>query len=104
MWDRGQQLARCGACYPTRVTARIVRRGPATIVRGIARRAGIPGRTYPHLLRHSCITNALESGASLRKVQDLARHAEPRTTMQYDRNRSNLDDHAVHSLVAFLSS
>ena len=37
-------------------------------------------------------------GASL-KVTDLARHSEPRTTMRYDRNRTQLHDHAVHALV-----
>ena len=78
------------------------RQGLSGLTATLGRRAGIDTRVYPHLLRHSCITNALESGASLRKVQDLARHAEPRTTMRYDRNRTNLDDHAVHSLVAFL--
>ncbi|MET3963095.1 integrase/recombinase XerD [Marmoricola sp. OAE513] len=80
------------------------RQGLGTIVNTLGRRAGIKGLVVrPHLLRHSCITNALESGASIRKVQDLARHAEPRTTMRYDRNRTNLDDHAVHSLVAFIA-
>lgn len=78
------------------------RQGLRTITRTLGRRAGIASPLTPHLLRHSCITNALESGASLRKVQDLARHAEPRTTMRYDRNRTSLDDHAIHSLVAFI--
>ncbi len=81
----------------------LCRRGTYRIVGYLARQAGIPARVTPHLLRHSSITNALESGASLRKVQDLARHSDPRTTMHYDRNRTSLDDHAVHSLVAFLS-
>lgn len=82
----------------------LTRQGLATLVNTLGRRAGISGIVVrPHLLRHSCITNALESGASLRKVQDLARHADPKTTMSYDRNRTNLDDHAVHSLVAFIS-
>lgn len=79
------------------------RRGVYRLVGYLARDAGIKMRVTPHLLRHSAITNALESGASLRKVQDLARHSDPRTTMHYDRNRTSLDDHAVHSLVAFLS-
>ena len=73
------------------------------MVGAIARQAGIGTRVTPHLLRHSSITNALEAGASLRKVQDLARHSDPRTTMHYDRNRTSLDDHAVHSLVAFIA-
>jgi len=66
--------------------------------------AGITQIVHPHLLRASCITNALDSGASLAKVQDLARHADPQTTMGYDRDRTNLDDHAVHSLVSYLAS
>lgn len=83
--------------------APLSRQGLRTITRTLGKRAHIPVPLTPHLLRHSCITNALESGASLRKVQDLARHAEPRTTMRYDRNRTNLDDHAIHSLVAYIS-
>jgi integrase/recombinase XerD len=82
----------------------LTRQGLGTLVSTLGRRAGVASPVVrPHLLRHSCITNALESGASIRKVQDLARHAEPRTTMRYDRNRTNLDDHAVHSLVAFIA-
>ncbi len=78
------------------------RSGLNTIVATIGRRAGIEHRISPHMLRHSAITNALEAGASLRKVMDLARHSEPRTTMRYDRNRTQLDDHAVHALVSFI--
>ncbi|MDO9378650.1 MAG: tyrosine-type recombinase/integrase [Nocardioidaceae bacterium] len=78
------------------------RQGLNTLVATMSKRAGIESKVTSHVLRHSSITNALESGASLRKVQDLARHTEPRTTMRYDRNRTNLDDHAVHSLVAFV--
>ena len=78
------------------------RSGLNTIVATIGRRAGIEHRISSHVLRHSAITNALEAGASLRKVMDLARHSEPRTTMRYDRNRTQLDDHAVHALVSFI--
>lgn len=39
----------------------------------------------------------------LRDVQYLARHADPRTTMSYDRARGNLDRHAVHVLTAFVA-
>lgn len=81
----------------------LTRQGLGTITNTLGRRAGIKGVVRPHLLRHSCITNPLEAGAPLRKVMDLARHTEPRTTMRYDRNRTNLDDHAVHTLVAFLA-
>lgn len=81
----------------------LTRQGLNTIVNTVAKRAGVSERITSHVLRHSAITNALESGASLRKVMDLARHTEPRTTMRYDRNRTSLDDHAVHALAAFLA-
>ena len=35
----------------------------------------------------------LGAGVSLRDVQIAARHADPRTTMRYDRARKNLDRH-----------
>lgn len=81
----------------------LTRQGLNTLIKTLAKRAGITEQVTSHVLRHSAITNALESGASLRKVMNLARHTEPRTTMRYDRNRTNLYDHAVHSLVAFLA-
>jgi len=35
----------------------------------------------------------LDAGVDLRDVQIAARHADPRTTMRYDRARNNLDRH-----------
>ena len=40
----------------------------------------------------------------LRDVQIAARHADPRTTMRYDRARKTLDRHPNHILVAFMAS
>jgi hypothetical protein len=34
----------------------------------------------------------------LRKAQDLAHHADPRTTRLYDKRRGELDDHAAYVL------
>ena len=65
------------------------------MVRRIARRAGIGKRVGPHTLRHAFITAALEAGWSLRDVQEAASHADPRTTMRYDRARTSLDRHAT---------
>ena len=53
------------------------------------------------LARHG---NALDSGASLRKVQDLAGHIDISNTLRYDRERTSHDDHAAHSLIAYLNS
>ena len=50
-------------------------------------------RMHPHMLRHTFVTTMLDAGVSLRDVQIAARHADPRTTMRYDRARKNLDRH-----------
>jgi integrase/recombinase XerD len=72
-------------------------------VKALAKRAGIRKRISPHSLRHSMVTNALDAGVPLRDVQVAARHSDPRTTSRYDRNRHNLDRHAVHTLSAYLA-
>jgi len=46
-------------------------------------------------LRHAFITDALDAGVPLRDVQEAASHADPRTTMRYDRARGSLDRHAT---------
>jgi len=58
----------------------------------------------PHTLRHAFITVALDAGAPLRDVQEAASHADPRTTMRYDRARTNLDRHPNYILAAYMSS
>jgi integrase/recombinase XerD len=40
----------------------------------------------------------------LRDVQIAARHADPRTTMRYDRGRTNPDRHPNYILAAYMSS
>jgi integrase/recombinase XerD len=57
----------------------------------------------PHNLRHTAVTNARNAGVPLRDVQIAARHADPRTTVGYDRARENLDRHAIHALTAYLA-
>jgi integrase/recombinase XerD len=57
----------------------------------------------PHTLRHAFITAALDAGVSLRDVQEAASHADPRTTMRYDRARGSLDRHATYMVVAYVA-
>ncbi len=52
-------------------------------------------RVTPHGLRHSFVTLALKGGATLTKVQEAARHADPKTTMRYAHDQNSLDDNAV---------
>ena len=42
-------------------------------------------------------------GAPLRDVQEAASHADPRTTMRYDRARGSLDRHATYIVAAYIA-
>jgi site-specific recombinase XerD len=79
------------------------RHAAARIVRRVARRAEISKKIGPHSLRHSFITAALDAGVPLRDVQDAASHADPRTTMRYDRGRQSLDRHPTYVVAAFVA-
>jgi integrase len=59
-------------------------------------------RMHPHMLR-SYVTTLLDAGVDLRDVQIAARHADRRTTMRYDRARTNLDRHPNY-LAAYMAS
>jgi integrase/recombinase XerD len=61
-------------------------------------------RAHPHMLRHTFVTTMLDVGIDLRDVQIAARHADPRTTMRYDRARNNLDRHPNYILAAYMAS
>jgi len=61
-----------------------------------SRRAGIQQH-------RAFITVALEAGVPLRDVQEAASHADPRTTMRYDRARTSLDRHATYIVAAYVA-
>jgi len=70
----------------------------------LAETAGIRmPRMHPHMLR-TFVTTMLDAGVSLRDVQIAARHADPRTTMRYDRARKTLDRHPNYILAAYMAS
>jgi site-specific recombinase XerD len=74
-------------------------------LRHLAEAAGVPiTKPHPHMLRHTYVTTMLDAGVDLRDVQIVARHADPRTTMRYDRARKNLDRHPNYILAAYMAS
>ncbi|HLK78285.1 MAG TPA: tyrosine-type recombinase/integrase, partial [Streptosporangiaceae bacterium] len=79
------------------------RHSAGRVVRKVARRAGTGKAVTPHTLRHAFITAALDAGVPLRDVQEAASHADPRTTIRYDRARGSLDRHATYIAAAYVA-
>jgi integrase/recombinase XerD len=85
--------------------ARMDRHAATRRLKLLAETAGIRmPRMHPHMLRHTFVTTMLDAGVSLRDVQIAARHADPRTTMRYDRARKMLDRHPNYILAAYMAS
>ena len=85
--------------------ARMDRHAATRRLKLLAETAGIRmPRMHPHMLRHTFVTTMLDAGVSLRDVQIAARHADPRTTMRYDRARKTLDRHPDYILAAYMAS
>jgi integrase/recombinase XerD len=92
-----------GPIFLTADGHRLDRHGAGRIVRRVARRAGISKPVGPHTLRHAFINTALDAGVPLRDVQEAASHADPRTTMRYDRARTSLDRHATYIVSTYIA-
>ena len=92
-----------GPLFVTAEGRRLDRHGAARIVARATRRAQIAKHVSPHTLRHAFITAALDAGVPLRDVQEAASHADPRTTIRYDRARTSLDRHATYIVAAFIA-
>lgn len=92
-----------GPLFVTRSGRRLDRHAAGKVIARPARRAGI-NKATPHSLRHAFVTAALDSGASLRDVQDAAGHADPRTTRRYDRGRHSLDRHPTYGVAAYIAA
>jgi integrase/recombinase XerD len=86
-------------------STRMDRHAATRRLRRLAETAGVKiARPHPHMLRHTFVTTMLDAGVDLRDVQIAARHADPRTTMRYDRARKNLDRHPNYILAAYMAS
>jgi integrase/recombinase XerD len=103
--DRAAELRDCGPIMLNTRGARMDRHAATRRLHRLAEAAGIQiARAHPHMLRHTYVTTMLDAGADLRDVQIAARHADPRTTMRYDRARNNLDRHPNYILAAYMAS
>jgi len=84
--------------------ARMDRHAATRRLRRLAGAVSLQAKVHPHMLRRTFVTTMLDAGVDLRDVQIAARHADPRTTMRYDRTRTNLDRHPNYILAAYMSS
>jgi site-specific recombinase XerD len=103
--DRAVEGREGGPILRNTLGARMDRHAATRRLKHLAAAAGIRmPRMHPHMLRHTFVTTMLDAGVSLRDVQIAARHADPRTTMRYDRARKNLDRHPNYILAAYMAS
>lgn len=103
--DRARGDRQNGPILLSRAGTRMTRHVATRRLQRLAEAAGLDlGHLHPHMLRHTFVTTMLDAGVDLRDVQIAARHADPRTTMRYDRARKNLDRHPNYILAAYMAS
>jgi len=103
--DRAAGIRTRGPVLLNRRGTRMDRHAATRRLRHLADQAGIQmAKAHPHMLRHTFVTTSFDAGVDLRDVQIAARHADPRTTMRYDRARHNLDRHPNYILAAYMAS
>ncbi|WP_433323203.1 tyrosine-type recombinase/integrase [Spirillospora sp. CA-294931] len=83
----------------------LTQRDVTNILRRIAKQAGLPAasRLTPHSGRRTVITTLLGNDVPLAKVQDLADHADPRTTRGYDDTNHKLAASPVTDLTRIIA-
>ena len=103
--DRAAGARGAGPILLNNCGARMDRHAATRRLRCLAEGAGVRiTRPHPHMLRHTFVTTMLDAGVDLRDVQIAARHADPRTTMRYDRARKNPGRHPNYILAAYMAS
>jgi integrase/recombinase XerD len=105
-WKRKKELlsspifvALDNSCYGQRISTKSIN----NIVKQRAKLAGLKG-IHAHSLRHSGITHLLEKNVPLHKVQELARHSDPKTTMAYNDLLGRMKDSPTNFLSELLFS
>jgi integrase/recombinase XerC len=75
--------SKTNALFINRYGERIAERRIQYLIKKYAEQAGIRGRVFPHILRHTFATHMLDGGADLRVVQELLGHANLSSTQVY---------------------
>lgn len=75
---------------------RMTRANAHALSNRLVKAARITKKVTPHTYRRSFVSVALDAGVALTDVQRSARHANPATTLRYDRRRRELERHATH--------
>lgn len=73
------------------------------LVGRLGRLAGVEAQIGGHTLRHAAITRGHELGLPLDTLQDLAAHADPKTTRGYDRSKFDPTRNAAFKIAADLA-
>lgn len=86
------------ALFLNRYGKRIAERRIQYLIKKYAKQAGISGRVFPHMLRHTFATHMLDGGADLRVVQELLGHANLSSTQIYTHvTRSQMRSHYLEA-------
>jgi site-specific recombinase XerD len=93
-----------GPIFVTSTGARMSASQVFRTVRRVARVADVPDpdEISPHSLRHTFATLSLDAGADIRQVQVDMGHADPKTTIRYDRARLRLRNAATYKLTEWI--
>lgn len=97
--DPGSPLFRTAQCHGKRLTSNVMSADDmARMVKRRLRDAGLSARLSPHSFRVTTITDLLSQGVPLEDVQQLAGHADPRTTRLYDRRKRQVTRNIVERI------
>ena len=94
-----RRLSTIAGFYKYAVEEELLDRSPAAHVR----RPRVDYESHAVALDRNELGTLLVAGVPLRDVQEAASHADPRTTMRYDRARGSLDRHATYIVAAYLA-
>lgn len=104
--ERGEDVDPDAPLFSTRTGKPLDQPFIFRLLRRVAGAAGVrhAAKLSPHSIRHSIITYLLSKGTPLHVVQDLAGHADPRTTRLYDQLAGSLDRSPAYEIGATIGA